>query len=307
MIPSLERRVGRLILLVTTLLLCLGVVDLGRAESAGNAEKKTPAPACNRASFRVVVDVGHTAEAPGAISARGAREYDFNLRLAKPIAQKLNESGFERTVLLVTEGPSRKGLKQRVARANGLSADLLLSIHHDSVPDSFLEKWEFEGTERKFSDRFEGHSIFISNDGGDPRGSLLFGRLLGNELKARGLRYTPHYTQRFMGHRQRILVDADAGVYRYDQLIVLKNTRIPAVLLEAGSIINRNEELLVSSPERQALISASVVDAVDNFCAARMPHAPERIAHRPAGTAAAKAGLLNPLAAMRPAANSKQR
>lgn len=28
-----------------------------------------------------------------------------------------------------------------------------LSIHHDSVPDKFLEKWEFEGEEHGFSDR----------------------------------------------------------------------------------------------------------------------------------------------------------
>jgi hypothetical protein len=33
----------------------------------------------------------------------------------------------------------------------------------------------------------------------------------------------------------------DAGVYRYDQLVVLRST--PAVLLEAGSIVNRQEEL----------------------------------------------------------------
>ena len=42
-----------------------------------------------------------------------------------------------------------------------------------------------------------------------------------------------------MGHRRRILVDAEDGVYRYDQLIVLRQTKMPAVLLEAGSIVNR--------------------------------------------------------------------
>ena len=56
-----------------------------------------------------------------------------------------------------------------------------------------------------------------------------------------------------MGNRRRELLDAQAGVYRYDQLIVLKDTRMPAVLLEAGSIVNRDEELLLATPERQAL------------------------------------------------------
>jgi hypothetical protein len=50
---------------------------------------------------------------------------------------------------------------------------------------------------------------------------------------------------------------------------VLKKTQMPAVLLEAGSIANRDEELVVTSPERQQLISAAVVDAVDSFCVAQ--------------------------------------
>jgi N-acetylmuramoyl-L-alanine amidase len=63
------------------------------------------------------------------------------------------------------------------------------------------------------------------------------------------LQCTPHYTNRIMGNRQRLLVDAQAGVYRYDQLIVLRHTAMPAVLLEAGSIINRDEELLVGAAQ----------------------------------------------------------
>jgi N-acetylmuramoyl-L-alanine amidase len=151
---------------------------------------------------------------------------------------------------------------ERIKRANDLGADLFLSIHHDSVPDKFLEKWEFEGEEHGFSDRFNGHSIFISYDNSDLAGSLLFARMLGSQLRKRGLQYTPHYTDRIMGHRQRLLIDAQVGVYRYDQLLVLRDTDMPAVLLEAGSIINREEELRMGSVERQALISAAVTDAI---------------------------------------------
>ena len=39
-------------------------------------------------------------------------------------------------------------LVERVERANALGSDLFLSIHHDSVPDEFLEKWEFAGEQR---------------------------------------------------------------------------------------------------------------------------------------------------------------
>ena len=210
--------------------------------------KKPSAPVCDRAAFLAVVDVGHTAESPGATSARGVKEYEFNLRLAREIEQKLIAAGFGKTMLLVTEGPAMKGLVKRVTVANNSDADLFLSIHHDSVPEYLLEKWEHEGQERKFSDRFKGHSIFISKNNAEFSASLAFGKLLGNQLKARGLQYTPHYTEAIMRNRRRELVDATAGVYRYDKLIVLRTTRMPAVLFEAGSIVNREEELLLGTP-----------------------------------------------------------
>jgi N-acetylmuramoyl-L-alanine amidase len=234
----------------------------------------SPAPpavaACTRAAtFRAVVDVGHTADVPGALSARGVPEYEFDLRLAKQIDKDLHAAGFDRAVLMVTAEAPTAGLFKRAARANGLKADLLLSIHHDAVPERFLETWLVDGQEQHFSDRFPGHSLYISNLNADRAGSLAFARLLGNALKARGLQYTPHYTEKFMGNRRRELLDAKAGVYRYDQLIVLKDTRMPAVLLEAGSIVNRDEELLLATPEHQAITSAAVVEAVDAFCVAR--------------------------------------
>jgi N-acetylmuramoyl-L-alanine amidase len=177
-----------------------------------------------------------------------------------------------------------RALFTRAKKANKIPADLFLSVHHDSVPDSFLEKWEYEGEEHGYSDRFHGHSIFVSINNGNYRGSLQFAQMLGNQMKSRGLKYTPHYTDKIMGNRQRILVDPEVGVYRYDQLIVLKDTKMPAALLEAGSIINRDEELELATPERQGLISASVVDAVKQFCEARAKPAPPAAAAAPKST-----------------------
>jgi N-acetylmuramoyl-L-alanine amidase len=260
-------------LLVATALACA-------AARTAHAEPQ-PAEGCKRAAaFRVIIDVGHTEKAPGAISARGVREFVFNLNLARRIEEQLLAAGFERSVLLITEGPSRQALAERVRRAKALAADLFLSIHHDSVPTRFLEKWEVEGEERSFSDRFSGHSIFISQDSSEYAGSLLFARLLGGQLQERGLKYTPHYTDPIMGNRQRRLVDALTGVYRYDQLIVLRTTGMPAVLLEAGSIKNREEELRMGSAEHQALTSAAVADAVTAFCKTRQPRAPANVANR---------------------------
>src|SRR6266704_3234420 len=159
---TLRRRLAPVIALA--LLLGQSAWHCAWAEGPGGPAKKLPRSACDRPAFRVVVDVGHTAESPGAISARGVYEYGFNLRLATLIEQKLLHAGFAKTILLVTDGPARKSLFKRVARANAASADLFLSIHHDSVPDSFLEAWEYRGEEHHFSDRFKGHSVFFSID-----------------------------------------------------------------------------------------------------------------------------------------------
>lgn len=224
------------------------------------------AAACGRSAFRTIVDVGHTLDVPGAMSARGVTEYQFNLDLAKAIEQKLTSSGFDRTILLITSGPAMKGLMARVRNANAMQADLYLSVHHDSVPAHFLETWEYDGKPNRFSDRFTGHSLFVSFDNPQIKASLLFGKILGNQLKTRGLQFTRHYTEAIMGSRRRDLVDPEAGVYRYDKLIVLRMTAMPALLLEAGMIVNREDEKVLASPERQTLIAAAVTDAVDGFC-----------------------------------------
>jgi N-acetylmuramoyl-L-alanine amidase len=243
-------------------------------EPASRSVKLTvPADAsqCHRATFRVVLDVGHSAESPGATSARGVPEYEFNLSASRWIERALDAAGFDRTVRLITSGPARPSLYDRVAQANRLSADLFLSIHHDSVPQWFKQGWLHDGNKLSYSDRFKGHAIFVSHDHGNYRGSLAFARLLGLKLKAGGLQYTPHYTYAEMRGRRRQLVDADAGVYRFDRLVVLRTTRMPAVLFEVASIINRDEELKAADPERLALVAAAVTRAVEQFCAASAP------------------------------------
>ena len=284
-----------------TLLIALVFLFVGAERRSAHSEEHAPDAGkpshaeCQRSSFRVVVDVGHTVEVPGALSARGVPEYEFNLHLAQDVKQALVDAGFEKTVLLITAAAPPAGLFERAAHANSMPADLFISIHHDSVPDRLLETWEYDGQEDHFNDHYPGYAIFISNDNPNRTASLLFGKMLGKALQARGLQYTSHYTLALMGNRRRELVDADAGVYRYDQLIVLRATRMPAVLLEAGSIVNRQEELDLATPERRALTSAAVTDAVVAFCAARAhghvgalvkraatPHSVQRVRANPA-------------------------
>jgi N-acetylmuramoyl-L-alanine amidase len=227
---------------------------------------KPAAPTCDPSKFRIVVDVGHTAESEGAISARNVSEFVYNLRLARRIEEKLKAEGFAETKLLLTEGKARSSLVRRVAAANNLSANLFLSIHHDSVPNKFLEGWEFEGKKSHFSDRFSGYSVFVSTDNPEFKTSLSIAELVAKEMKGQGLKYAEQYSQPIMGKYQHPLLNRETGVYSYDKLIVLKKTRMAAVLLEAGSIINRDEELRMDSPEYRNIVSSGVAMAIREYC-----------------------------------------
>src|ERR1019366_7641240 len=132
-----------------------------------------------------------------------------------------------------------------------------------------LENWEFEGKKSHFSDRFSGYSVYVSRGNPDFKTSLAFAELVGKDIKTQGLEYARQYSQAIMGRYQHPLLNKETGVYSYDQLVVLRSTRMPAVLLEAGSIINRDEELKMDSPERRDIISSGVTAAVKQFCEPR--------------------------------------
>ena len=51
-------------------------------------------------------------------------------------------------------------------------------------------------------------------------------------------------------------------MYYYDNLVVLKGATIPAVLLEAGVIVNRDEERALAGAERRALTAAAVAQGL---------------------------------------------
>jgi N-acetylmuramoyl-L-alanine amidase len=245
--------------------------EKARAEAKPASDEKAAAFKCDPTTFRIIVDVGHTVESDGAMSARNVPEFQFNLNLAKRIVGGLKSAGFGETKLLVTTGKARPSLFKRVAAADALKGNFLLSIHHDSVPDKFMEKWEYEGKPSYFNDRFSGYSVFVSRSNEDFKTSLTFAKLLGRQMKAQGLQYATQYTQAFMGSYQRELLDKDVGVYDYDRLIVLMHPQMPAVLLEAGSIINRDEELKMASPERQDMTVKAVTTAMNQFCGVSSP------------------------------------
>jgi N-acetylmuramoyl-L-alanine amidase len=211
----------------------------------------------------IVLDVGHTATNFGATSARGIPEYDFNLKLAERVRDELLHTGFRSTTLMVTKLNGHSGLNQRTVRANRMNADIFISIHHDAVRDDYRSPWLYEGEPHYFFDDSKGFSLHVS-----PRyaESLRLARILADQLIGSGLDFTTvHQPNNPAGARVPYL-DSTRGIYRRDNLVVLKNTKMPAVLLEAGVIVNRDEELVLSTPAYQTIIATAIAEAVRRFC-----------------------------------------
>jgi N-acetylmuramoyl-L-alanine amidase len=279
----------------------LGSIASVQAAPQGEPAAAAPPPVsatskCDHAKFRMIIDVGHTAESYGAMSARNVPEFEFNLNLARRIEERLKADGFSEATVMITEGKARPSLMTRVARANRKGADLLLSIHHDSVPDIYNDSWEFEGKKRHYNDLFGGYSVFVSQRNPRYGESLRFARLLGNQMAGQDLIFARQYDQWFMGKYQRPLLDSDAGVYRYDELIVLKMTTMPAVLLESGSIINRDEELVMASDAHKNKVATAVAGAVSEFCETRGSAPPQVAKPEPAPKTSKPARLGQPRA-----------
>ena len=114
-----------------------------------------------QANFIIAIDIGHTKERPGAISARGIGEFYFNQNIAKLLYRELNQHGFMKAFIINEEGGNII-LKERIQIAKEHNAHVLISIHHDSVQPQYLSSWNNEGTQLRYSDLFEGYSIFYS-------------------------------------------------------------------------------------------------------------------------------------------------
>lgn len=228
------------------------------------------APASARAAT-IAVDVGHGPARPGATSARGRPEFDFNRDLARAVGAALERRGFG--VRLINELGDIGDLRARAGAAAG--ADFFLSVHHDSVQPHYLETWDVNGTRRHYSDRFAGFALFVSRANPAAARSLACASAIGRALRAAGRAPSRYHAEPIPGEN-RPFADEESGVHYFDDLVVLKMATPPAVLLEAGVIVNRQEELLLERPDVRAATAAAIADGLARCLAARddRPHTP---------------------------------
>ena len=140
------------------------------------------AQTCERAAFVIAVDPGHTRASPGAISARGVPEVEFNENLARRIVGELVDAGFHKS-FLTNKNQASISLIDRSQVANEKNAQLFVSIHHDSAQPHLLSTWSYKGKRRHHTDEIKGYSLFVSDQNGDATGSRQFARLLGTQMR----------------------------------------------------------------------------------------------------------------------------
>ena len=193
----------------------------------------------------LALDVGHSIGRPGATSASGVGEFTFNLALATEVGRSLpgisiKEVGFDGQMASLT-----------ARTAETRDARLFLSIHHDSVQPQYLP----------VAGRFAGYSLFVSRKNVDPKGSLACASSIADQLQGIGRRPSLHHAEAIPGE-SRPLADAARGIYWFDDLVVLRTARQPAVLFEAGVIVNPNEEALLANDHARKAIAGAVARGV---------------------------------------------
>ena len=232
-------------------LLCLSVAFATQAAAQTGA----------LAGMTVAVDVGHSKARPGAFSARGRGEFEFNLDTAKVIDEILEDAGAK--CLIINETGTLTGLAERPERALRLGADVFISIHHDSVNEKYKRSWTPPGQTqvREYSDKFRGYSVFSSEKNPMAERSRAIALLVGAAMHEAGFKPTLHHAEKIPGEN-RPLLNRKTGVYEFTDLVVTKAAALPSILLECGVIAHRDEELEVSRRSYQERVAQSILVAL---------------------------------------------
>jgi N-acetylmuramoyl-L-alanine amidase len=206
----------------------------------------------NVLAAEIAVDVGHGGRDPGAISARGRGEFDFNRDFAGILAERLAAGG--QRVRRINFDGAIGSLAARPQAAAG--SDFFISIHHDSIDEAWLLPWTWESVERTHTEVKRGYGLFVSAANPDLPTSLLCASTMGAMLRRAGFAASDWHGRKHQA------ADAHNGVWYYDNLVVLYRTSLPAVLFEAGVIKHKDEELELRDPARQARMADALASGL---------------------------------------------
>ena len=237
-----------------------GMPTLAGGEASANA--------CADGRLRVAIDIGHSEEEPGAVSATGRREFRFNERFAQELVAKSQQRGTTGLWLDLFIHNSRAKSAELAARprnAERMGGEVFVSIHHDSVQKKHLVAKAVHGRRHLQAPEIRGYSIFVARRNPPFRDSEELATQIGRSFRLVGMVPTRHHAENIPGERREEL-DREAGVYEAP-FTVLTSAAVPAVLIEIGVIANAPEERDLETTEYRAMAQLAILNALEAFCA----------------------------------------
>lgn len=238
------------------------------AVGAASAQPAGRGPLRRRYLPMVVIDPGHGGIDPGAVGAGGVYEKYIAFAIATDLAQLL--SGTRRFRVALTRGPDEYvPLRERVARARALHADLLLSLHADALPDLAKRGLSVFTLSATASDR-EAAALADSENRDVVAGVRLSRqpREVGYVLIDLARRQTDNFSLE-LAHHVVATLGRDVKLLENPQrsagFVVLTAPDIPSVLIELGCLSNPIEERLLQQPHYQQRLARGLARAVETY------------------------------------------
>ena len=223
------------------------------------------------APFTVAIDPGHGGVHDGAISPDGVKEKDVALGVARELRALLERDGDVR-VVLTRDDDVDVALVDRTTLANEIRADLLVSIHCNSMPTRKSRKRAW-GIETYFlsadASDAEAHALAAreNSDGSHDAGPVALDPI---SLILQDLSRSQAHADASLLARQlhRSMVEGldakDRGV-RQAPFIVLLGAEMPAVLVEIGFISHPTEGRLLAKAAHQQKVAAALYAGIREF------------------------------------------
>ncbi|MFZ1813034.1 MAG: N-acetylmuramoyl-L-alanine amidase [Rhizobiaceae bacterium] len=217
----------------------------------------------------VVIDPGHGGIDGGAKGSSGTFEKELTLELGKQIASEIEKLGIF-DVRMTREEDLFVSLRERVAFARRNEADLVISIHADSLRQSWVRGATIYTLSRKASDDLA-HELAESENAADLVAGLDNPQqddFVTDILADLTLRETTVFSRSFSAllvsklERQINLIK---NPQRSAAFAVLKAPEIPSVLIELGYLSNPEDEKLMTDQAWQNGVASSLALTVKSY------------------------------------------
>ncbi|PWW03527.1 N-acetylmuramoyl-L-alanine amidase [Hoeflea marina] len=226
------------------------------------------APATDK-QFTVVIDAGHGGIDGGAEGIDGVQEKDVTLAFAAALDEKLKAIGGIR-VLMTRSDDSFLSLSGRVQFARDSRADLLISLHADSIAMRSLRGATVYTLSDKASDSVaaslveqeDRHDALVGADL-DGKTDLVAGILIDlarSETRVFSNGLAGKVVSSFEGQVKLI-----NNPHRQAGFRVLQAPDVPSVLIELGYLSNRDDEKLLTDPEWRDHTAGLLAQSVKDF------------------------------------------